>query len=205
MANRGHDPEQKAQALTIAAATSIGEASRVTGVPVGTIKRWRSETNRSKPSDPNRSNKNLKALQEQAMEQAVTQASEYIADRLKGMADRLYGLADSAIGKVQVAIRDESETKQANDGRRGESHDRDGSAWLRGLVGVMAQSIDKAQLLSGRPTARPEVTERYEYDITQRIVAERPELIDRIFTENQRPGVADRGGSGAPARVGELR
>ncbi|NPV73378.1 MAG: transposase [Pelotomaculum sp.] len=45
--------EQKIKALTIAQAVSITEAARQTGIPAGTIKRWRSEANRTEPSEPN--------------------------------------------------------------------------------------------------------------------------------------------------------
>lgn len=183
--------EQKAKALTIAEAISITEAAKQTGIPAGTIKRWRSEMNRTEPSEPSRTPKKLEYLQQAAVERAVEEASEYIADRLKGLADSLYKLAEKAVKKVDTAISDPEELPK---GKRAEPHDRDGAAWVRALIGVMSQSIDKAQLLSGKPTARPEVIDRHEYDITQRIITERPELIDEIFTEDQRQGLADRSG-----------
>jgi len=201
VAKSSYDPELKAKALTIAAAVSISEAARVTGVPAGTIKRWRSEekertepagANRTELSEPNRTAKKLKDLQQKAVEQAVAEAGVYIADRLKGLADDLYCLAEKAVVKVDIAIRDPLEAATANDGLIGEPHDRDGAAWLRSLVGVMAQAIDKAQLLSGKPTARAEVTDRHEYEITQHIIAEQPQLIDRIFAQDQQRGLADR-------------
>ena len=191
MANSRWTEEQKIKALTIAEAVSITEAARQTGIPQGTIKRWRSEANRTErtePSEPNRIPKKLEVLQQEAIERAVEKAGEYIAERLKGLADQLYNLAEKAARKVDVAISDPEELPK---GKRGEPHDRDGAAWVRALVGVMAQSIDKAQLLSGKPTARPEVVERREYEITQRIITERPELLDAIFAEDKRPGLED--------------
>ena len=174
--------EQKTKALTIAEAISISEAARQTGIPAGTIKRWRSEMNRTEPSEPNRTTKKLEALQKAAVEKAVEEAGEYIAERLKGLADNLYSLAEKAIKKVDIAISDAEELPK---GKKAEPHNCNGAAWVRALVGVMSQSIDKAQLLSGKPTVRPEVIDRHEYDITQRIIAEQPELIDRIFADQR--------------------
>lgn len=145
--------EQKAKALAIAEAISISEASKQTGIPAGTIKRWRSEMNRTEPSEPNRTPKKLECLQQAAVERAVEEASEYIADRLKGLADSLYRLAEKAVRKVNIAISDPEELPK---GKKAEPHDRDGAAWVRSLVGVMGQAIDKAQLLSGKPTSRLE-------------------------------------------------
>lgn len=93
------------------------------------------------------------AVQQARVEGAV-QVQKAAAGHLANMAHRLYALADMAIGKVDVAIADPDELP---DGRRSEPHDRDGAAWVRSLVGVMAQAIDKAQLLSGKPTERSEV------------------------------------------------
>jgi len=177
------DETVKQKALAIAEVTTIREASEETGVPEGTIKRWRHEARANEPNRTNRTPKKLEQLQTRAVERAVNEASDYILDRLKGLADDLYALAEKAVGNLDTAIapRDEG----------GETHDRDGAAWVRALVGVMAQSVDKAQLLSGKPTIRPEVTERHVYDITERIVVEHPELVDVIFAER---GLANRGG-----------
>ncbi len=192
----------KAKALVIADTATVREASEQTGIPEGTIKRWRFEnrTERGEPNRTNRTPKNLEPMLDEAMQQATAEAGDYIAQRLKGLADRFYTLAEKALGKVDVAISDGDEVPT---GKSPETHDRDGAAWLRSLVGVLAQSIDKAQLLSGKPTVRPEVVERYEYDVTQRIISERPELLDAIFAPAEQSGVADRGGSGARSRLGQ--
>lgn len=197
MANHGHDEATKAKALTVAAAAGIAEASAATGVPTGTIKRWRSEANRAQtsrtePNEPNGYSKSVKALGQQAVEAAVAEAGEYIVTRLKGLADNLYTLAEDAVGKVKVAIRTSDETAKSDDGLHGEAHDRDGAAWLRSLVGVLSQAIDKAQLLSGKPTVRAEVNDRHEYDITQRIVTDNPDLIDQVFAPADGSRLADR-------------
>lgn len=173
-----YDEALKAKALAIAEATTVREAAEQTGIPEGTIKRWRFENRRSnEPSEPNRTNRTPKNLQpaiEQAIERATAEAGEYIVERLKALADQLYGLAEFAACKVRIAIADPDEVPPC---KQPEPHDRDGAAWVRALVGVMAQAIDKAQLLSGKPTARSEVTDRHEYDITQRIISD-PEAVE---------------------------
>ncbi|MDI6872134.1 MAG: hypothetical protein QME79_12480 [Bacillota bacterium] len=158
----------KAKALAIAEATTIREASLQTGVPEGTIKRWRFE-NRTEPREPNRTNRTPKKMEPvaaAAVEKAVEEAGEYIAERLKRLADDLYGLAEKAARKIDVAISDADELPK---GKAAESHDRDGAAWLRSLVGVLSQAVEKAQLLSGKPTGRIEgattVTRREEYHV----------------------------------------
>lgn len=177
-----YDDNLKAQAIVTAQAAGAAEASRATGIPAGTIRCWLHRLQRNGATEGDRCNnvatqretQKLKALQETVMERAVEEASGYIADRLKGLADKLYSLAEKAVGKVDVAISDPPELPK---GKQAEPHDRDGAAWVRALVGVMAQAIDKAQLLSGKPTTRPEVMERHEYDITKRIIAD-PEAVE---------------------------
>jgi len=198
-----HDEATKAKALTLAATMSLQEIADALGVPKTTVWRWVNGTERkTERNGTERPSKKLEALGAQAVERAIEEAGDYIATRLKGLADKLYSLADKAANKVDVAISDPDELPGH---KHGESHDRDGAAWVRALVGVMAQSIDKAQLLSGKPTARPEVMERHEYDITTRVISERPELLDVIFTQAEQPSMADRSGPGARPRLGELR
>lgn len=171
--------EEKQKALAIARSTSVREAVKATGIPLATIGRWLSEqkrngTNGTEQAEQNGTPKKLEALYDQAVQRAVEQASEHIIERLKNLADQLYALAAKATSKVDVAISDQEE---APPGKHPEPHDRDGAAWVKALVGVMAQAIEKAQLLSGKPTARPEAVNKYEYDITQRIIAD-PEALD---------------------------
>lgn len=177
----GLDEAIKTKALTIAEAATIREASEQTGVPQGTIRRWRFESGIKRANKSNRASrvpKNLKPLAREAVEQAVAEAGDYITARLKGLADNLYGLAEKAATKIDVAIADPNELPID---KVGEPHDRDGAAWVRALVGVLAQAIDKAQLISGKPTARPELMKRYEFDITQRIIAD-PEAVQLANT-----------------------
>ncbi|MFO7172043.1 MAG: hypothetical protein DIU70_003610 [Bacillota bacterium] len=215
--------EQIAQAIAIAAASGAAEASRQTGIPAGTIRSWlhrrgcnaadrcNGETQGSRATQ--RRTPKMRQLEEEVRERAVQIAVERVADqiteRLGRLADRLYTLAEKAAVKVEAAIADRGERVPGLDGKpvavRPEPHDRDGAAWVRALVGVMAQAIDKAQLLSGKPTARPEVVDRREIHITQRIISEHPELIDHIFAEDFGPGLEDRGGQGARPGLGQLR
>ncbi len=168
--------EQKAAALMIAEATSIAEASKRTGIPAGTIKSWLHRRERNSATATGATGLQPKkmetALTQEAASRAVERAAEGIADRLTTLADRLYSLAEKAVGKVDVAI---------SDGKRGATHDRDGAAWVRALVGVMAQAIDKAQLLTGKPTSRQavegQVRQEYVYEVTQRIISD-PGAVD---------------------------
>lgn len=198
-----YNDELKQRAIAIAQTAGPAEASKATGIPAGTIRSWLHRLQRNdktlQHSATQRPGKKMRQLQEEAVERAVQQAGEYIAERLKGLADNLYSLAEKSIGKIDVAISDPDELPK---GKQGEAHDRDGAAWLRSLVGVLSQSIDKAQLLSGKPTTRPEVTQRYEYDVTQRIITAQPELIDTIFTENKRSGMENWSSQSTHSRMG---
>ena len=190
--------EQKLKALTIAETTTISEAAKQTSVPSGTIKRWRkeAESTRPEPNEPNEPPKKLKELQRAAMERAVDQAGEYIAERLKGLTNSLYSLAEKAANKVDVAISDPDELPK---GKKAEIHNKDGAAWLRSLVGVLSQSVEKAQLLAGKPTGRLEnqeqVTKRYEvlhkieeYAGVYTKLAERGRGVLPGFNESDNPG-----------------
>ncbi len=204
--------EQMTEALALAAATSLNEAARRTGVPKTTlIRRWRLvhggpvQRTRGPDRGPDRTGEKLQEMAAEVRDRAVAAATEKVTEalteRLADMAGRLYRLADKAVGKVDVAIGpprpgEDKEDPAPYDPEKeyGEPHDRDGAAWVRSLVGVMAQAIDKAQLLSGKPTARPEVTERYEIDITQRIISQQPDLLDSIFASDQQSRLASRSG-----------
>lgn len=53
--------------------------------------------------------KKIEQLQEAAIEKAVEEAGDYIADRLKSLAGNLYSLAEKAAQKVDIAISDPDE------------------------------------------------------------------------------------------------
>lgn len=190
-----HDEAAKRKALAIADTVTVREAAAQTGVPEGTIKRWRfeSRTEQGEPNRTNRTPKNLQRITEAAMARAVDEASDYIADRLKNLADGLYCLAEEGLREVREFMRSRPEP------------DRDSAAWLRALVGAMHYGIQDGQLLAGKPTARPEVMEKHDYAITHRIVAENPGVLEDVFATDQQSGLADWRRAGARARLGELR
>ncbi|MGB9886741.1 MAG: hypothetical protein ACPLRW_07085 [Moorellales bacterium] len=166
------DSELKAKALAIAQELGAAEAARATGIPAGTIRSWlhRMQRNgngggRCNNVATQRETQKFKALKEEAFSRAIEEAGGYIIERLKGLADGLYAAAEEALREFRTFM-----------ARPGEK-DRDAAAWLRAVVGAMHYAIQDAQLLSGKPTARPEVVERREYDITQRIIAD-PEALD---------------------------
>lgn len=206
---RSYTKEQRIEAVTLAQAAGIPEASKRLGIPQGTIKRWVAQARGSTYGDQTGAEA-LKAMTEEVRAKAVAEATEavteHISERLKQMADELYQLAHKAIQKVDVAISDPNEVPK---GKKPERHDRDGAAWVRSLVGVMAQGIEKAQLLTGKATGRNEVVERREYHITEEIVARNPDVLDSIFGPSRpgadRPGLEDRGGESSRLGLGELR
>ncbi|MEW6049015.1 MAG: hypothetical protein AB1609_21520 [Bacillota bacterium] len=181
--------EQIREAVAIAAATSIREAQRRTGVPLATLHRHLRKagipsgggTGNGGRKNGNHSNGRRapvmppigEEVRERVIEQVAGKLADTLAERLERLADQLYKLAEKAVDKVDAAISDPGERQ---DGKRGESHDRDGAAWVRALVGVMAQAVEKAQLLSGRPTKREavegQVTTRHEHDYTLRHIVE---------------------------------
>ena len=159
--------EQQIQdALLLAEATSLREASRQTGIPLTTIhRRLRavhgtpvSPGTSSKGEPERRPGKKLKEMAEEVQAQAVARAVEIVTqtltERLGKLSERLYDLAEDAANKVATAIADAGE---APAGKTAEPHNQAGSAWVRALVGVFAQSLEKAQLLTGKPTVREEV------------------------------------------------
>lgn len=180
MANK-YTSEQKAEALAIAEATSQAEAEARTGIPMGTIGWWAS-SERAKTPHKDRLPKQMQTLSQEAAMQAKENVAGYITERLKGLADGLYELAEQGLTEVKSFM--------AKPGGK----DRDTSAWLRAVIGAMHYGIQDAQLLSGKPTMRPEVVERREYNITAKFIAEHPEYVDVVFserTERRRGDVID--------------
>lgn len=166
---------RKMEALTIAETLSPKEAEQRTGIPRRTIYRWVQEVRKGDGSDTAGSGLGARAeeLRKAGMEKAVSTAVAYTAEKLQALAERSYAVAEKVTGRVEEVI--------AADAGEDDNLLRAMAVWLRALTGVYAQYLDRAQLLSGNPTARPEVTGRREYGITQRIVAAQPELIDAIF------------------------
>ncbi len=180
-------PEHRQKALAIAEATTIAEASRETGVPEGTIKRWRSEANRKgEPSEPNRTSKKVKQIAEEATEEAKAEVKEYVADKAKRVADDILSMVQQALNEAGAVILE------------GPNEDEPKAAWLRAVIGAIAQGIEKHQLMTGKPTNRQalegQVTQRYEYDITQRIISnpEAREAARDLFRRAANPDLGSR-------------
>jgi len=139
--------EDKLRALAIAEASSIREAGQRTGIPQGSIKRWRMEQRGVEPNDPNRTepSKKIEGLALEAVEQAKQDVREYVADRVKQVSDGLLELVElakvEAVNLIQSG-QDPSDSK---------------AQWLRSVVGAIAQGVEKHQLLEGKPTSRQEV------------------------------------------------
>lgn len=167
------DTKQKMKAITLAETLGTREAARQTGIPRGTLNVWwwrvhQSERGRM-PEPPYKPPQKLRDLAAQAAQEATEEVRDYIIDRLKSLADELYTLAEEGVRELRQFL--------ANP----ETKDRDSAAWLRAVVGAMHYAIQDAQLLSGKPTTRPEVMDRHEYEITQRILAD-PEAV--VLAEN---------------------
>lgn len=199
--------EQKIEAVTIAHASGAAEAARATGISAGTIRSWMSREKKSESETvatdagvatvaTQRSAK-TRALAEQATARAVERAADQIADITAEAASDILGLIQSSVRLIETTM------------KNGPNSDESKAGWLRALVGVMAQSVEKYQLLTGKPTSRQavegQVTQEYVYDITQRVIQQQPGLIDSIFTQDTGSSLEDRGGQGAPARLGQLR
>jgi len=172
--------EQKQKALVIAEASSLAEAARETGVPRGTIGRWIAEMKRNDETETGetetkRTLKKIRKVAEQAAEEAKDEVRDYIADKARNVADDILGMVKTALAEAEAVI--------AN----GPNADEPKAGWLRAVIGAMAQGVEKHQLLTGKPTTRQamegQVAQRYEYDITQKIVTdpETAELADKLL------------------------
>lgn len=134
-------PELKARALAIAEASTMREAAEATGIPTGTISRWRKELGGAHIA---RRPKKMQELVEAATEEAKADVAAHVAKQGKALADKLMQLvelaADQAIGIIE----------------QGPGGDDTQSQWLRAVVGVIAQGVEKHQLLTGKATSRTE-------------------------------------------------
>lgn len=154
--------EQKMKALAMAEATTIRESAEQTGIPEGTIKRWRREqrTRETEPNEPNEPpKKKPRDIAWEAAEEAKEVVREYVEDRSKAVADELLLMVEKAVAESIRVLSEGPKEEEPNAG------------WLRAVVGAMAQGVEKNQLLTGQPTAREDrqVTQRHEYDITHKI------------------------------------
>ena len=148
--------EQIKEALAIAENTSFPHAAKVTGIPYGTLRNRAKRMGKLDTSDQ-QAYKNLK---EKSEEKAVEKASEHMADQLMKLSDELYKAAFDALKQTQEMVINK---------------DKKNDKWLKALVSVWHNAIQDGQLLSNRPTSRPEVSNKHEYHITQKLVSD-PDL-----------------------------
>lgn len=176
--------EDKLRALAIAEASSIREASKQTGISKTTISRWISEAKNGVSHETGQHGTLKKADQiaKEAVEEAKEEVREYVADRVKQVADQIMAVNELALREIEQVIRD------------GPKDDESNAQWLRSLVGVVSQGIEKHQLLMGKPTARQEVqgkvetTHEQHYHIIQELVNKDDEVADRILDALRRQG-----------------
>ena len=99
--------------------------------------------------------------QPQAIDKLV---AGFDAGRAKQVADGILSMVQQAVAEASDVIMD------------GPNDDEPKAGWLRAIIGAIAQGVEKYQLMTGKPTNRQalegQVTQRYEYDITQRIVSD---------------------------------
>lgn len=162
----------------MAEATSLTEAAKATGIPRGTIGRWMAEmkrNNETETSETKRTPQKIKEIAEQATEEAKDEVREYVVDKAKKVADDILGMVKTALAEAEAVI------------VKGPNVDEPKAGWLRAVIGAIAQGVEKHQLLTGKPTNRQalegQVTQRYEYDITQKIITdpETAELADKLL------------------------
>lgn len=159
--------EQKQKALAIAEASTLREAAENTGIPRGTIGRWMAETKQgNETSETKRASQKITQIAQEATEEAKAEVKVYVADKAKQVADDILNMVQRAIIEAGNVI------------EAGPNFDEPKASWLRAVIGAIAQGAEKHQLLSGQPTSRQSLqgqvtqTQRYEYDITQRIVSD---------------------------------
>src|SRR5690606_10865460 len=145
--------------LALAEAVGATEASRLTGVPTGTILYWRHSARKAAGLPTEKRHKESAELKEsietarqRGLELAAQQIGDYIAERVKNLADELYDLAASALHEAKHILENTKEKDKSVARAR----------WLHSVIGAMHYGIQDAQLLAGKPTARTEETKRHE-------------------------------------------
>lgn len=140
------DQEKKMAALAIAETATIREASEQTGIPEGTIKRWRSEMRAAEPNQ-DQQRKKVKVIVEEATRDAKEHVTAFAIEKGKDIAEQLMGLIELSIQEASAVI------------QLGPSDDEAKAQWLRSVVGAIAQGVEKYNLLTGKPTSRNEVVD----------------------------------------------
>jgi len=186
--------EQKQKALVLAEANSIVAAADKTGIPSGTIKRWRyelrkkekGEPNQRTEPNPNRPSKKVKQVAQEATQEAKAMVREHMAERSKEVAEAIISLVEEATHEARNVIAE------------GPNHGEEKNKWLRSVVGALIQGVEKYQLLTGKATGRLEgqVNHHHEheqkYHIIQELVTD-PELASRIENNFRRGTLPSQG------------
>lgn len=139
--------EKKQKALAMAEATSIREAAVKTGIPEGTIKRWRAERRTGPNPNRTRPSKKVERIAKEATEQAKKEVAAYVAEQSKTVANQMLQMIELSIKAAVDTI------------EKGPREEEARSQWLRSIIGAIAQGVEKHQLLTGKPTQRQEVAQ----------------------------------------------
>lgn len=172
--------EQLADALALAARVGLREAARLTGIPFGTLGRWQAKI-RGEARDETGEAAETAALQ-QAIEEkgeqigATLAADAPIAERARKMAQDLYALAEKARQQLDMALTEAAAPKPKR---------RPDPQWARVLAVVLAQSVDKAQLLAGKSTVRVESTVTHTGDMAQVLADPEARELARLLFRRQ--------------------
>ena len=186
---RNWSEQEKLEAITLAQAIGPAGASQQLGISKNTLKSWVQRMRARGAGAPSASPdapKKTAELAAEATQRAVEQVAGQIAPMVSKTATRILDLVGVALEAIDATI------------DRGPNPDESNAGWLRSLVGVVAQGIEKHQLLTGQPTLREahegQVTQRYEYDIEARVeqyadvyrqLAER--MVSRVVPEGDAP------------------
>jgi len=133
--------EDRIKALVLCESMSLAEVASKTGIPRGTLGRWRSKRQgETKRNEAKRESKKIRRLAAKAEKAAQAELAGHIVDVGKQVADKLLAVVQHAIQEIDNTI------------GRGPLPDEDRSKWVQAQVGVVAQGVKNFQLLSGKPT-----------------------------------------------------
>lgn len=179
---------QMAEALALAALKGPAQAARELGIPVGTVKSWRNRFGSNPPP----------AATESATEAVASDGLQPEGRSLRDAQGRFVpGVSGNPSGQTsavrEAKRRAEEKAPDAIDMLWDIAKDRNAAKGVR--VQAISELLDRGL---GKPKQAidlsGELTQRYEYDITQRIVTEQPDLLDAIFVPDQQSRLAGRSG-----------
>ena len=139
--------EERIQAVALAKATTVREAAAKLNIPLSTLGRWVSAVNNpdaGSETERDKVSKKSKEIAEELVEEAKEQVRDVVADQIKQLSKQMAEVNLAALNALKEAI------------EKGPGEDSN-AQWVRALATVMAQGIDRQQLLEGKPTQRSEV------------------------------------------------